>query len=93
MAVRRLAGVLARRGVPRFSAQETQRTSSPAKRAELPPCLFPRYTQAMTDYIQVVTTTEHREDGERIARAIGLDAADLFPEGDQDEPGQETANP
>ena len=24
----------------------------------------------MTDYIQVVTTTEHREDAERLARAL-----------------------
>ena len=38
--------------------------------ADLPPCLFPRYTQTMTDYIQVVTTTEHREDAERIARTL-----------------------
>ena len=31
---------------------------------------FPRYTHAMTDYIQVVTTTERREDAERIGRAL-----------------------
>jgi periplasmic divalent cation tolerance protein len=31
---------------------------------------FPRYIHGVTDYIQVVTTTEHQEDAERIARAL-----------------------
>ena len=36
----------------------------------LPPSLGTRYTGVMLDYIQVVTTTEHREDAERIARTL-----------------------
>jgi periplasmic divalent cation tolerance protein len=36
----------------------------------LPLSCSPRYTYAMTDYIQVVTTTEHQEDAERIARTL-----------------------
>jgi periplasmic divalent cation tolerance protein len=41
-----------------------------AMRPILPHRSFLRYTHAMIDYIQVVTTTESREDAEQIARSL-----------------------